>query len=177
MYSSQIIQPPSTSLPLPAFPSSCKCKCRYYSWILDDEILTLSSAFCIAFLLLRILSLDLSQGGWSVGCRTRVMWDDGEKLAWLRSLEPGLLSTKSIYQKTLTSVIAPGWPCFCNWPLQRVESNWPFHLRPWSCLAGFWGAFKLLAVCIFPISLCSGTWLHNSHCFLLCLHTALWVTK
>lgn len=139
MYSSQIIQPPYTSLPLPAFPSSCKCKCRYYSWILDDEILTLSSASCIAFLLLIILSLDLSQGGWSVGCRTRVIWDDGEKLAWLRSLEPALLSTKSIYQKTLTSVTAPGWPCFCNWPLQRVESNWPLHLRPWSCLAGFWG--------------------------------------
>ena len=34
------------------------------------------------------------------------MWDDGEKLAGLRSLELGLLSIKTIYQKTLTSVTA-----------------------------------------------------------------------
>ena len=135
MYSSQIIQPPYTSLPLPAFPSSCKCKCRYYSWILDDEILTLSSASCIAFLLLIILSLDLSQGGWSVGCRTRVIWDDGEKLAWLRSLEPALLSTKSIYQKTLTSVTAPGWPCFCNCPSSYVHGILQARILNWVAIS------------------------------------------
>ena len=48
------------------------------------------------------------------GCRARVMEEDGEKLARLRILKPGLLSASRVSTADSGTQDCPGCPCLCD---------------------------------------------------------------